>query len=69
MTCPDCSTQILCKGEIPLCKVTRANQKPATWTDSPPLTSEPAPSKEPVWIVWFVIGAGAIALAAKFFTN
>lgn len=64
MTCPSCNTPYTCASGM-LCTPKHEHGKPATWTDSPPLTSEPAPSKEPVWIVWFVIGAGAIALAAR----
>ncbi len=69
MTCKDCSTQVLCKGEVMLCKVKPTKQKPATWTDSPAIGGFPKlqePSKEPRWIVYGLVGVVAFVLTVKY---
>ena len=73
MTCKDCSTQVLCKGEVMLCKVTPTKQKPATWTDSPHVGGFPEIQSERrihpvVFVTTVAVIVAAVLAVAPYFT-
>jgi len=68
MTCKSCNTPYTC-AESALCAPKPANQKPATWTDSPHIGGFPKlqePSKGPVWVVYGLVGVVAFVLTVKY---